>query len=132
LEHAFLEKNKKWSCINCKQRRCGLCQPIGSNLRIHKLPKRFVGINTKQYFITAKETPGGNWILVKNIIAEQITRKRRIFKKHLVYKRKYLLSNVSSHITSDIIRLDTVLLFHLFYNKFWKKYMIYNYKRLKS
>jgi hypothetical protein len=30
---------------------------------------------------SAIETPGGNRILVKNIIAQQITRKRGIFKK---------------------------------------------------
>ena len=66
--------------------------------------------------ISAIETPGGNRILVKNIIAQQIvTRKRGIFKKHLVYYKKYLLSNVSSHYKR---RLNIVKLFHLFYDKF--------------
>jgi hypothetical protein len=39
--------------------------------------------------ISAIETPGGNRILVKNIIAQQIIRKRGIFKKHLVCKNIY-------------------------------------------
>jgi hypothetical protein len=46
----------------------------------------------------AIETPGGKRLgNNKNIIAQQIIRKRGIFKKHLVYIKKYLLSNVSSH-----------------------------------
>jgi hypothetical protein len=38
----------------------------------------------------AIETPGGKRILVKNIIAQQIIRKRGIFKKHLVYKKIFI------------------------------------------
>jgi hypothetical protein len=37
--------------------------------------------NNKTLHLSAIETPGGKRILVKNIIAQQITRKRGIFKK---------------------------------------------------
>jgi hypothetical protein len=39
---------------------------------------------------SAIEIPGGNRILVRNIIAQQIIRKRSIFKKHLVYKKTFI------------------------------------------
>jgi hypothetical protein len=40
----------------------------------------FVRVKLEAFF-SAIETPGGKRIIVKNIIAQQITRKRGIFKK---------------------------------------------------
>ena len=56
--------------------------------------------------IPAIETPGGKRILVKNIIAQQITRKRGILKKP-IWNIKNIYCVTFRHITSDIIRLNT-------------------------
>jgi hypothetical protein len=50
----------------------------------HEYPENtcivFVRVKLEAFF-SAIETPGGKRIIVKNIIAQQITRKRGIFKK---------------------------------------------------